>query len=312
MYATKNLGSRHCFRCSLPLTDAASLNEGIGPICRKLDNAILARLIPSDMAKVLAAYQSVDPLTLTPETLDTFMSLEAALRAEDAAGRDDWRKEVKRIEWMLSHGQTYQNIQALKAVVLALGYVGLVALWSGEAATGLATILAVEGRLFVAGPQNKAARIALKNIKGWKFHPASPDFPKACWSVPSGTFREFRLAIITHYPNFDGLLDAIEAAKIHTEEQAALEAAKQAAAALAAIKAPVVPIVTVHGSPISITEVGDTLKVKTPYRVSYIVELRDTPKTVLPRKWNPDEKIWEFPIAFKAKVEALIAKHYGH
>jgi len=319
MYAPSNHGSRHCFRCSLPLTDAASLNEGIGPICRKLDNAILARLIPSDMVKVLAAYQSVDPLTLTPETLNTFMSLEEALRAEDAPQRDDWRKEVKRIEWMLSHGQTYQNIQALKAVVLALGYVGLVSLWNGDAATGLGTCFAIEGRLTLTGPQNKAARIAFKKIQGWKFHPASAEFPKAVWSVPAAAFREFRLAIISHYPNFTGLLEAVEVAQAFDAEQKALAAVKAAelevlkAKAIAELPA-VLAVVAAPSKPksiVSIIEVGGFLRVITPYRVSYIAELRTTPKELLPRKWLAEEKAWEFPIAFKAKVEALVQKHYG-
>jgi len=320
MYAPNNHGSRHCFRCSLPLTDAASLNEGIGPICRKLDNAILARLIPSDMAKVLTAYQTVDPLTLTPVTLDTFMSLEAALRASDAAQRDDWRKEVKRIEWMLSHGQTYQNIQALKDVVLGLGYIGLVSLWNGDAATGLGVVFAIDGRLTLTGPQNKAARIAFKKIQGWKFHPASPEFPKAVWSVPAAAFREFRLIIISHYPNFVGLVEAVEAAQALVEEQKALAAIK--AAELAALKAQAIkelPAVLAQvaapakpANPIvSIIEVDGTLRVKTPYRVSYITELRTTPKDLLPRKWNAEDKLWEFPVAFKAKVEALVQKHYG-
>lgn len=309
MYALHNHGSRRCFRCSLPLTDAASLNEGIGPICRKLDNAILARLIPSDMAKVLAAYQTVNVLELAPETLDTFMGLEASFRATDAAARDDWRKEVKRIEWMLSHKQTFSNITALKTVVLSLGYVGLVALWSGEAATGLATVFGSDGRLFVSGPQNKAARIAFKKIQGFKFHPVSADFPKACWSFPAGAFREFRLAIITHYPNFDGLMEAVEAAQGHVE---ALKAAQEAEAALKAAQKPAQTAPVASAAPIvSIVEVGDTLKVKTPYRISYISELRTTDKALLPRKWNPDEKVWEFPVSHKAKVEALVEKHYG-
>lgn len=331
MYAQKNLGSRHCFRCDLPLTDAASLNEGIGPICRKLDNAILARLIPSDMDAVLSAYTKVNPLELAEGTLDTFMALEAAFRDPTAGGRDDWRKEVKRIEWMLSHGQTYGNIEALKAIVLALGYVGLVALWSGEAATGLASIFGQDGRLFVQGPQNKSARWALKKISGCTFHPSfSGVVAKACWSVPAAGVREFRLAIITHYPNFVGLHEACEVAKEYNVEQEALAAAAKViadqqeaayeaekAAYLAANPPPVAPVVAaappvVKKGMVSIVEVGDQLRVSTPFRVSYISELRATSKDVLPRKWEATEKAWIFPVTHKAQVLALVDKHYGH
>jgi len=306
MYSPHNLGSRHCFRCSLPLTDAASLNEGIGPVCRKLDNALLARLIPSDIAKVLTVYKAVDPLTLVPSTLATFIELEGAFIAADAATREDWRKEVKRIEWLLSHGQTHQNVESLKTIVLALGYVGIVALWSGEAATGLASVFCFGGRLAVSGPQNKAARQAFKKISGWKFHPVSAEISHACWSFPAGAFEAVRLAVSKHYPHNEGLSEAVKAAQIHAEAlKAALPPPAPVPVAVAPVQTPSAPI-------ISIIEVGETLKVKTPYRISYIAELRHTDKTFLPRKWNPDEKVWEFPIAFKAKVEALVAKHYGH
>jgi hypothetical protein len=322
MYGMKNLGSRHCFRCALPLTDAASLNEGIGPVCRKLDNALLARLIPSDMAKVLEAYASVDVLELTPETMETFQNLEAALRASDAASREDWRIEVKRIEWILSHNQTRANIKALCGVVLGLGYVGLVALWMGEAATGLASVFPMaEGRLGVSGPQNKAARYAFKKIHGYQFHPVGPTVSKACWSFPADKYREFRLAIITHYPHFEFLQETIEAAEIYLAEQQVLaeaQAAKDAAQAkqdaekLASISpAPVAPALPSGAPIISIIEVNGTLKVKTPFRMSYIAELRKTDKATLPRKWNVSESVWEFPVAFKAAVEALVTKHYG-
>jgi len=321
VYAPKNLGSRHCFRCDHALTDAASMTEGVGPICRHLDNALLARLIPSDLPAALKAYATVDPLTLTPETLDTFLKLEASLRDSKAAETQDWRVSVKRIEWILSHHQTYQNIQALKAIVLALGYVGLVSLWNGDAATGLATVFAIDGRLTLTGPRNKAGHLALKKI-GAKFHPASPEFPKAVWSLPADKFREFRFAIISHWPHFEGLLEAIEVAQAYAEEQAAIaaEAARVAtekaaeAAKLTAAQKPVVPAAkpTINGEPIiSIVEVGNTLKVKTPFRTSYIAELRSTPKDLLPRFWNKAEGIWEFPLSHKAKVEALVAKHYG-
>jgi len=318
MYGMKNLGSRHCFRCALPLTDAASLNEGIGPICRKLDNALLARLIPSDMKAVLAAYASVDVLELTPETMETFQNLEAALRASDAASREDWRIEVKRIEWILSHNQNRANIKALCGIVLGLGYVGLVALWMGEAATGLASVFPMsEGRLGVSGPQNKAARQAFKRIYGYTFHPVSSSVSKACWSFPANKFREFRLAIITHYPHFEGLIEAVESAEAYTTAMLAAFETQQAEQVktdetkLAAIgPTPVAPAAP-SASPISIVEVNGTLKVKTPFRMSYIVELRKTDKAALPRKWNVAESVWEFPVAFKAAVEALVTKHYG-
>lgn len=330
MFNVVHNGSRHCFRCSHPLTDAASRSVGVGPICRQLDNAILARAIPSNMEAALAAYQTVDPLTLTPETLPTFMALEADLRADDAATRDDWRKTVKRIEWVLSHKQNYNNIKALKAIVLALGYIGLVSLWNGEAATGLALVFGCNGRLFLQGPQNKSARFAFKAIPGWSFHKVGPDCPKALWSVPAGAFHSFRALVVAHYPNFEGLTEALEAAETHAKAlAAALEVAKAEAAALkaaeeakkAAEAPPDLPPPPVaqkaaqlpSGAPlVTIVEADGYLEVSTPFRISYINELRSINKMELPRQWSASKKAWIFPVEVKAQVEALVQKHYGH
>lgn len=309
-YSLHNAGGRNCFRCGLPLTDAASLNEGVGPICRKLDNAVLARLIPSDMGKVLEAYQLVDTTELTAETLETFMGLEAAFRADDAATRSDWRKEVKRIEWMLSHKQSRNNIKALKAVVLALGYVGIVALWDGEAATGLATVFCIEGRLTICGPKNLGAIAALKCIPNWQFHKlAHGENFRPSWSFPASAAREFRMVVLTHYPNFEGLLEALEAAEAYN---AAVKASTPAPAPVAPPVAAVgtaAPIIS-NGA-ISIIEVDGKLKVKTPFRVSYVAALRNVPKSQLPRTWVKAEQVWIFDAKNKDQVVALVKEHYG-
>ena len=40
---------RHCSRCQKALTDAVSLEVGVGPICRSIDNHVLAVTIPADL-----------------------------------------------------------------------------------------------------------------------------------------------------------------------------------------------------------------------------------------------------------------------
>ena len=298
-------GSRHCFRCDLPLTDAASLNEGIGPICRKLDNAVLARLIPSNLPEAVNAFKLVDVLNLAPDTVRGFLVLESALTASDAPTREDWREVAKRIEWMLSFAQTYQNTERLKTLVLSLGYVGLVALWNGEAATGKASVLfnAVHPgpdqltqiphiggwRLFVSGPKKKAARFALKKIPGSTFHQATP-FVKAGWSVPACQHEAFRLAVIKHYPNFEGLDLAIKAAK----ESLVLP--------------PGVSVTQIQPL-VLITEVEGQLKVKTPYNPDFVTDLKNT-IPVYGRKWDPIERVWVVNVGFKAKVSDVVAKHF--
>lgn len=320
-YSPSHIGSRHCCRCDLPLTDAASLDEGIGPICRKLDNALLARAIQSDLPKALEAYKQVDILSIVAETQATYLELEAALTAPDAAQREDWRKEVKRVEWILSHGQTQQNQKALKSLVLALGYVGIVSLWNGEAATGLATIAFVPetGLLIVSGPQNKAARIHFKKIHGWNFTQPKTGDDKPFWSFPAKQFAEVKAAVWSHYPNNQGLAEALKAAQSFAEEQAkkaAEEAAKKAAeqakitqmAQQAIAEAPAGKLVGISDK-VTLEEVGDLLKVKTPYHVVFIASL----KAQVPygfRNWNPSEKVWEVSTTYRKAVEGMLTKFF--
>jgi len=298
-YGHSNLGSRFCFRCDKPLTDAASLNEGIGPICRKFDNAVLARLIPSNLPKALANYKLIDPLSLAPETVAAFVELETALTDPAAAERDDWRKEVKRVEWMLSFPQKHENTERLKDFVLALGYVGIVAIWNGEAATGKASVTFYLYRLHVTGPKNKAARFALKKIPGSKFHAATPT-SKPSWSAPASEFEAFRLAVCKHYPNYEGLDEAIKEAKeslLHNDLTINPDGS-----------IPMHPS-TPPKQAVSIVNAGSAVKVKTPYNPDFIGEL----KGAIPhgsRKWDVIEKVWIVDIGFKSQVREIVAKHF--
>jgi len=346
-YHPQNQASRNCCRCRLPLTDAGSLNEGIGPICRKLDNELLARLIPADYPKAMEYFHLVDMLALHPETMNVFMSLENAIAAEYASGKLDWRKQVKQVEWILSFHQNWANIKALKSMVMALGYVGIVSLWNGEAATGKAIVCFCpdDGRLYVSGPQNKAAKLSLKKIYGWKFHPVKNAEERPSWSVPGGQFEKFFNSVIAHYPNFEGLQDAIKLAKEWTAaadaKLAALAAEEEAAKKAAAKKCQTcgetmevnisdetdepflycpgcnatkdatvaAQAVSVHWSnKVTVEESGEWLKVRTPYHVCFIATLKALPYTN--RKWNGAEKVWEVSATHKNEVEAMLSKFF--
>jgi hypothetical protein len=205
--------SRICTRCGKELTDAASMEAGIGPVCRDLDNALLARLIPSDVVKARATFDNVDLTAVAPETLKTLNEVYGALFADDAMAREDWRAEVKRIEWSLSHPSNNYMRGDLTSVVAALGYIGLAALWNGEAKTGKAMVTFMNNRIVVQAANCKAARATFRSIPGRIFHSVGTLTPKAAWSFPAKQFEAAYLAVIKHYPNFEGLNEAIEQAK---------------------------------------------------------------------------------------------------
>ena len=289
------------------------MEVGIGPVCRKLDNAILARQIPSDLPKALAAYKSVDVGTLPPETVPVFINIEADLIAPDAETRLDWRETVKRIEWLRSFSIIPKvAMQAFLNIVESLGYIGLASLWNGEAATGKSFVWFTAGRIFVSGPQNKAARLAFKAIYGWKFHGggytpmvAKPDGEMVkAWSFPVAAHEQVQKAVWSHYPNNEGLDTAINLAKGYLFEQAALaaEAAEAAAKLVPAAPAPAAPV-SKSTALASLAENG-WVRLRTPYRPAFIAAIKTLPYTA--RKWVPDEKVWEVAPEFKAKAIELL------
>ena len=304
--------SRNCTRCHKELTDAASMEAGIGPVCRKLDNALLARLIPSNVTRAVELLTRLSLATAAEGTTDTLSKVMDAIRAPDAAAREDWRVEVKRIEWVLSHADNQPLRATLTSVVSALGYVGLASLWNGEAATGKAfvtcqTIGSLGTRLVIVGPKNSSARAAFKTIPGYRFHAKGTveGVEKPCWSFAATQFAAFRLVVITHYPNHTGLVEAVEAA------QAAVVAAAQAAApVVAATPAPVAPVAAPKAAKCSIEAVGVLLKIRTPYNPAFIAELKNA-LTWSDRRWNSGEKVWEVSANNQNVVTGLVIKHYG-
>jgi Family of unknown function (DUF6011) len=283
--------SRSCTRCQKDLTDAASQEAGIGPICRNLDNAVLARQIPSNLPEAIQAYKTVNLGGLTPQAVPTFIKVEAALLAPDAVTRADWRETVKQVEWVLSWHTAHLERQKLTSLVYALGYIGLAALWNGEAATGKATVVFKDNRLFVFGPKNRAARMALKAIAGKKFHPSTKQGgteERAGWSVPASEAAKFTLAVQTHYPNNEGLKEALEAAKNAKPEP------KVGPAAVAATA--------------TVTKVGTLLKIKTPWNPDFVNAIRALPKKA--RNWNPLEKVWEVQVAIEAPAMNAVKTYF--
>jgi hypothetical protein len=278
--------SRNCCRCGKELTDAASLEAGIGPVCRKLDNAVLATMIPADAAAALSAFSQIDASD-TPETChNTLGQVGADLLALDA--NKDWRATVKRCEWLLSWGQPHKVREALKGIIESLGYVGLLSVINGEAAKGKTTITFEDGRLYMQGPNNKAGRIALKEIKGRMFHPKT-DEVKPRWSVPAAQWAAFQTVIVKHWVNHSGLQEAVEAAQSYKPEPKPVEKPKAA---------------------VTITETDDGwLKVKSPYNAAFISELKSAFywKT---RKWNGQEKVWEVDVSHKGALLSMIEEHY--
>jgi hypothetical protein len=306
-YALKNYGSRCCVRCGKDLTDAASMNEGIGPVCRKLDNKLLATCIPADIQAARGAFALLDMSNVDPASSNCLNNVAEALFEGAAAKRTDWRVEVKRLEWVLSFPLNVRYAQvALTQVVRALGYVGLAALWEGKASTGEATVTFANDRLHVVGPRNADFRAAIKRVYGWRFHGAANGMQPS-WSLPVAQADQFALLVQTYYPNHDAslLAQAVkEAQDAHALAQAQVAPPVAQEASHVALKVP-------NMNKVRIVPNGmEWVNVFSPFNASFVSEL----KFVLPskmRRWNPVEKCWEVHASCMASLSDIVAKHYN-
>ena len=283
------MASRNCSYCGKELTDAASKNHGIGPVCRKMQNHVLAQLIPADVALAQYVYgRVVSGTPLCEEVAKTLHAVGSDLKVTD---NKDWRKTCNRIEFALSFTTSSTLRNGLIDIVAALGYVSLASLLSGEAAKSLATITFENGRLFVKGPRNKAGHTSLKAIKGRKFHASTKR-----WSVPAAAHAEFQTTIWKHWPKNEGLQEALTAAENHAIVAEAVEVE-----APVAEKAPTVVL----------TKEGAFIKIASPYNKAFIAALKTEVKAWKERRWNPSEKVWEVLDTHAELVTTLIATHYG-
>lgn len=264
------------------------MEVGVGPICRKLDNAILARKIPSNLAAAQVAAGRVVDADLPEPVRPTFGQVMADLMDFSTV---DWRKTVKRIEWILSWGLASSMRTALIDVVRSLGYIGLAALLSGEAATGATVVTFENGRLYLRGPRNKAGRFAIKKIPGWKFTEGF-NGAKASWSVPAAAYEKFATIAITYWPNISGVDEAVELAKAAPVPATTVEAK---------------PVKT--GPNVTITApVNGWMKVASPFNSDFVIAIKKLPHSS--RKWNVVEKVWEVEAKFLADVQTMIQTYF--
>ena len=209
-------GSRSCVRCGKELTDAASIAWGIGPVCRRFDNAVLARSIKADYAlarNIITANAGV--WSAMPETLATVWQ-----NVVDAVNADttDFRTTVKRIEFILSFHATRTQVAPLHALVIALGYPSVVALWLGETCNGKSFCEFANGIFVLKSPRpSEAVRNKMKAAKG-RFNPADKT-----WFFPAANFEAVEHMLTVHFLDIEGVAAAVEAARSYVAPRNAQE-----------------------------------------------------------------------------------------
>lgn len=213
---------RHCSRCGQSLDDLSSREAGVGPVCRKKDNVLLARSIPANYPEALIFALSVNPSQLAPETVETWQAANKRLLAcsEHAAKNDtdmfsmsqsgeDLREVIRACDYLCSFEHPSRDVRShMIQIIRALGYVGLAGVISGQASTSASKIWFENGRVYMSGLGNTSGWQTMKKIPGI----TTPRFrgDRSPYSAPVSSMKAFFDAVQAHWPMYEGDIAVIE------------------------------------------------------------------------------------------------------
>ena len=308
MTLTTDNTARFCSRCRLPLTDAASRECGVGPVCRRKDNHLFAKTIRANYPMALALLMGLpeDGSALAVEARPTFKRMRKALmrRAERAAnasdtatfnaGGQDLRKIVTDLDFLCSfshHGRVASGSNVrdmLTGMVRHLGYVGLAGVLDGVASTSPAKIWFENGRVYLSGLGCTDGFRAMRSIPGIVTPRRRGD--RTPYSAPAAAAAAFFTNVGRFWPLYEGDMYALAAeAAAWADTHAASESAGLAMASTVTRA----PAPTVFEA----TRRSADFYVKFPWvRGANMAGLTTAFKTIpsSDRSYDPASKLWSF------------------
>lgn len=289
---------RFCSRCGQELTDPASRECGVGPICRQKDNHLYAKTIQANLPGASAIILGTTADQFPPEVRETWTNLTDYFMRQMARTQQqtdlmftgaDFRETVRSIDWMLSFKMNHTIKTRLVKVVGYLGYPGLASVLAGEASTTAARIWFEAGRVFLEGKSNRHGFVAMRRIPGIVIPRHRGD--RAPYSAPAAQAPAFLEAVATYWPMYEGDIDSIRA---------------QALAAAATAPAPA----TVPTGPVAVIQKrSEDVVIKFDWvRGAPMYDLINAIKAISSqdRKYDPAAKVWSVKTAhMPAVMEAL-------
>lgn len=213
---------RACSRCGQELTDPASRECGVGPVCRKKDNHLYAKLIPANVPMAGALLLGTHSDEIPEECWDRWETVKDSLQTKftrvQSQNEDmtqmtltgaDFREEVRGLDYILSYRLPRDTRDKLISMVRHLGYVGLAAVLSGEASKSKAKVWFESGRVYLQGTGCTPGWRKMKKIPGIK----TPRYrgEKAPYSAPAHQAKAFFDVVIEHWPLYDNDLVELQA-----------------------------------------------------------------------------------------------------
>jgi hypothetical protein len=201
----------------------------------------------------------------------------------------DFRDSVRDLDWFLSYRHSSTIRSRLIKIVDALGYVGLAAVLSGEAALSEAKVYFRDGFLFLEGKACKPGFLTMRRIPGVETPRYRGD--RTPYKAPASQAERFLDAVRRHWPMYDADLDALR-----TEADEWVEAHPEV------VPEPDVPTA-------QIAKRSDDFVIKFPWvRGANMYGLLGNLKAVnsADRRFDPESKTWSFKNVHLGRItEAL-------
>jgi hypothetical protein len=298
---------RHCSRCGDALTDPASRECGVGPVCRKKDTHLYAKTIAANFGIATIRAMSVREDMLAPEVHATWKAAYSRLlkAAEKVANLTDdvtimrragadLREVVRACDLVCSYENPGHDVRnAMIDVVHACGYIGLAAVLAGQASTSPSRVWFENGRVHMTGLGNKSGWSAMRQIPGV----VTPKYrgDRAPYTAPAGHAVIFLANVRRFWPMYEG-----DIAAIATEAATWVQNNQAVAAAFAASTTPV------HKFVITTRTMDFTVAfpwVRNANMTGFMAELKTIPADQ--RNYNPSTKAWSFTIANLDRVTEI-------
>ena len=310
-YSRSHLECRHCSRCGDALTDPASMERGVGPVCAKKDTHLFATTIATNFAGATMNVLAINALNLHTDVQPVFIAMRTRLfkRSERASNLaenkgeifalkgTDCRDVAKQIDWMLSYTTPAMEKGLLIEIVKYLGFLGLASILSGKASTGEAEIKfdAASGKLSLVGSRCKAGWVAMRRIPGVVL----PNYrtPRE-YTVPATEAKAFCATVMEFWPIFKGNIEAVSTEASHW-------AAANVVKAQAIAKASTMPQASIALRSQDFTVGFPWIRGETDRVVFALKSIASCD-----RSYDVVNKVWSFKLAHLARVREILGAVY--
>ncbi len=267
-----------CTRCGKELTDTASIEAGIGPVCRHMANNVLAKELPTKWDAERVQQLLFVPGEVFPEasrkrwnSVYTKIFTSKGMGTNEAYKGEDWRATVQELVFFMSVAPSNHIVETLLGAIRGLGYESYAAIICGEASTSEATV-GIEGELlWLKGARNKIGdRVLREETSGW-WSPRTERYEASRTHADA-----FARVVRVYWPFAKGLDEAIAVAKL----------------------------------PYSLIEIDGVWVLRAPYNPDFVAGLKSEIHQQ-DRRYEPNYRAWFVQPSAKPALDSLLSAHFA-